>query len=94
MPILIAGISWYERENYAACREVMVDKDILPPNYDIWRKRAEAQEEKAKVAGFRVVRVLLDADTFVAWCNARGMDVDGKARQRFASEAAMRQADN
>ena len=38
-----------------------------------------------------MVRAHLDPDEFVAWCAGHGMNVDAKARTRWASEVAYRE---
>ena len=93
-PIKIAGISWYTREDYAACREIMVDKHIFPVSYDAWRKKAERQVQEWESRGFRVIHIHLDAEKFRAWCSARQLDIDAKARICFANEQALRFARN
>jgi hypothetical protein len=92
--IKIAGISWYTAENYAAAREIMADKHVLAPIYEDWRKKAEASVQKWEASGFRVVRVYIKAEEFRAWCLARDLDIDAKARIRFANEAAFTSAQN
>jgi hypothetical protein len=81
----IAGITWFERENYAACRAVMVD-DVLPADYELWRRRAEAQMLGLEMLEFRTVKIVLDAAAFVAWCETNGHAPDAKARERFTDE--------
>lgn len=83
-----AGIPWYTRNNYNRILEVMEDRHALPPTYDQWLHRAEAVFEKLKDNGFAVYRVDIDPDSFVAWCRARGLNVDSNARTEFANEHA------
>jgi hypothetical protein len=93
-PVKVAGITWYTRENYAACREIMSDKHILPFSYDDWEKKAEAQIKPFENNGWRVVKVMVHVDEFKKWCATRNLDIDAKARIRFANETAFRSAKN
>lgn len=89
-PIRAIGIAWYSREDYPRVLDVMDDADKLPRTYDRWRELAEAGEGREKAAGHIVVRAVIEPEEFVAWCRARGLNVDSKARTLFASEVAAR----
>ena len=89
-PIKAAGLCWYTRQNYARVLAVMADAEKLPRSYDKWRKEAEAAEQRFRAQGWIVHRIDCDADAFLAWCTARNVDADAKARIAFANEAAAR----
>ncbi len=90
-PIRATGIPWYFRQDYARILEIMEDAHLLPPTYDMWRKKAEGLERDMKSKGMVVVRAEVDPQEFPRWCAARGLHVDADARSRFASEVAYRQ---
>jgi hypothetical protein len=92
MPELIVGMAWYRPEDYPRVLQIMIDAHRLPRTYNQWRQKAEAGERSQKAAGRRVVRVILDPETFPAWCAARGLNVDAKGRTAFAAERAIAQA--
>ncbi|MFN3686119.1 hypothetical protein [Salinarimonas sp.] len=87
------GIAWYERDDYPRILEIMTDADTLPRTYDAWKKSAEGAERAVKGSGAHVVRAIIEPDKFRAWCLSNGLDVDAKARMRFASETAARHFD-
>lgn len=87
-PIIGTGIPWYEREDYPRILEVMEDADFLPRSYDEWQERAEQAVRMVTQHGGIAVRVPLNAQKFRAWCILRGLHVDGRARQDFASNPA------
>ena len=68
----------------------MTDADQLPPNYDQWRKKADGLKRQIERSGQVAVEATIDPETFPAWCAARGLDVDAKARMQFANEEAYR----
>jgi len=85
------GIGWYNREDYPRILQIMEDAHVLPPTYDVWRKKAEGLESQVKASGAAVVvRAIIKPEEFVAWCASRGMKVDAKARTAFGSEFVYR----
>jgi hypothetical protein len=93
-PIRAIGIGWYSRQNYRRILEVMEDADKLPPKFDQWLRRAEATERELKKAGHIVVRAMIEPEEFLAWCRARGLNVDAKARTQWGNEYAYQQVKN
>jgi len=90
MQVQVTGIAWYTRQTYARCLEIMEDRDVLPATYDQWRKKADAGVKHFEGRGIRVIRAEIDPEQFVAWCAARQMKIDAKARMDFAAEMAAR----
>ncbi len=85
------GLPWFYRQDYGRILEIMEDAAAMPERYDQWLKQAEAFERQVKRAGKVPVRAIVDPGEFPAWCRARGLKIDGKARVQFANEAAYRQ---
>lgn len=83
----IAVIIWYTPETYLACREVMADREKLPPTYAAWQRKSEAQARMAIVEGRRLYRVPLAAAAFQDWCREKDRRPDAEARVSFALEA-------
>ena len=94
MPKVIIGVSWYDREDYPRAREIMADAHVLPDTYEAWREKADGQEREAKATGLTVVRAVIKPEEFGAWCAARKLNVDAKARASFANEVAARHLNN
>jgi hypothetical protein len=76
--------AWFRREDYERIREIMEDSDRLPPSFDEWELLAKSRVAKAKRDGIILKPVMLDPDTFVAFCKARKMRPNGEARAKFA----------
>lgn len=87
MQVRVTGLVWYRREDYARVLQVMADSDQLPPTWDKWFYAAEKGRRHLEKTGIVVERVYLDPDEFARWCEAGGLDVDAKARTRFAAES-------
>lgn len=85
------GLVWYRREHYARLRKLFEDGDKLPANFDKWLKLAEQTQQRYERDGFLTVKAYIDPDTFPAWCAARSLNVDARARMEFANHAAYRE---
>ena len=76
--------AWFRREDYERIREIMEDSDRLPPSFDERELLAKSRVAKAKRDGIILKPVMLDPDTFVAFCKARKIRRNGEARAKFA----------
>jgi hypothetical protein len=81
--------AWFRREDYERIREVMEDSDRLPPSFDEWELLAKSRVAKAKRDGIILKPVMLDPDTFVAFCKARKIRPNGEARAKFAVDRGL-----
>lgn len=88
----VVGIPWFKAESYDACRTMMSDGRGLPPLHGDWLKDAEALRREAEGAGHHVLKVDIEPLDFSAWCRARNLVPDAKARVRFANFIAFREA--
>lgn len=87
LTVRAVGMVWYRREDYPRILQIMADADKLPATWDKWFYRAEKGRRRIEKDGMVVEKVYLDPDEFPRWCEARGLDIDAKARTRFANEA-------
>jgi len=88
----VVGIPWFKAESYDACRAMMSDGVGLPQQYNDWLMHAEALRREAEGAGHHVLKVDIEPKDFFAWCRARNITPDAKARVRFANFVAFREA--
>jgi len=84
------GIVWYRPEDYARLRSMFADPQQIPETLKEWRKKANHLLGEMIMQGFHMVKIYLDPETFPAWCQAKGVAMDGKARAEYAREAASR----
>lgn len=92
--IQLMGLAWYKAENYARLRSMFTDGDKLPLTFEEWAKGAENGVNDLRGKGYTVVKVNIDPDSFPAWCASRGMEINSRARLRFARESAIREYKN
>jgi hypothetical protein len=89
-PILL-GVTWYRgKEDFDRLKAMAKDSDVLPDTYEKWLQGAEDVFGQMTLKGFTVVKVYLDPETFPAWCQANGYEIDGAARSRYGSDFALR----
>jgi hypothetical protein len=84
----VLALPWYARGDYRALLELFTDPDKLPATYDAWLKHAERTEGQLQKSGFGIARIWIRPVAFTAWCKARKVSPDQRARLTFANEAA------
>ena len=84
------GMAWYRRKDYKKLLKLFVDSSKLPKTYDKWLKLAQKGFDDLVIQGCIVEEVYIDPETFPTWCVAHGLDIDAKARVRFANEFVAR----
>ncbi|WP_417491846.1 hypothetical protein [Maricaulis sp.] len=89
--LIAVGVPWYRKADYRQILAIMADAHRLPVSYQAWAKKAERLEAEQTALGRRVVRAIIDPQTFPAWCARAGQNVDAQGRSAFAHEAAQRE---
>jgi hypothetical protein len=85
------GIAWYKPEDYDRLRQLFSDGENLPGTYAEWLSKAQNLFDQLVDEGLTVEKVYINPDTFPGWCAVRGLDINSKARVRFANESVYRQ---
>lgn len=85
LQIQAVGMAWYKRENFERLMAMFEDRYKLHRTFDEWLRDAENGRKAQEAKGVRVVCVDIDPDHFPAWCKARGLHIDAKARMDYAS---------
>ena len=80
------ALPWYRAEDYTALRTGLTDGGKLPDRYETWQLATEQVEQVVERSGVKVVRVTIEPDAFLAWCERIGLVSDGAARSRYATE--------
>jgi hypothetical protein len=82
------AVSWFAPETWAETRAAMADRDRLPASHAAWAASALQVAGELERVGFTVVRIAIEAEPFLDWCEAQGLPPDGRARSRYAHERA------
>ena len=85
------GIFWLRAQDYTRFLEICIDRQNLPPTYEKWLYRANQGFDRLQRQGAPVIKAIVDLDQFIAWCRAKGLDIDSKARTEYASYIAAMQ---
>jgi hypothetical protein len=88
MEIQNIGVSWYRKDDYDVLRGLFEDGHNLPLTYEAWEQQANAFSSRMASRGVVIIKAYIEPKTFPAWCQSRGLNIDAKARQQFATEFA------
>ena len=83
----VTGYAWYRAEQWDRLREISVDRDKLQDRYEDWVADAERSLQEIRQRGGHAEKIDVDVEELLAWCQAEGLDVNGKARAQYAAEA-------
>ena len=72
-------------------RLLFKDGHKLPLTYEDWEQQVYEIIDQAKIQEIVVIKAYIDPKTFPNWCRARDLNIDAKARERFATEFARQQ---
>jgi hypothetical protein len=80
------GIAWYRPEQYGLLRALAVDADVLANTYEEWLAGVTKMMDDLRQRGIVARRVDVEVRELAAWCQQRGMPLDGEARSFYAAE--------
>lgn len=80
------GVAWFDEADYDALLAIFPGQ--IHPTFQEWKRNATDGVKQLERQGYAVVKVNINPHTFPAWCAARGLEVDSRARQIFAMEEA------
>jgi hypothetical protein len=84
----LQAMVWYKEEHYPELLKLFDDADLLPPKYQDWLTRAEEKKAEVEAAGDQVMKVFIDPQTFLEWCDKKNLPKDASARTELALEVA------
>ena len=90
MPPSLSAVAflWISREDYARFLQICFDRSELPATHEKWLYTTTKNIKRFERSGTEVMRVPLDLDIFIAWCRAKGLNIDSHARTEYANEIA------
>lgn len=83
--IRATGMVLYEAQDFERIKAIMEDGHVLHRTYAEWQRDAEMGEQRMRRDGVRVYRAIIKPDAFAAWCKARGLKINAKSRNDFAT---------
>lgn len=88
----VQAMVWYKEEDWDTLLSMFTDAEMLPKTYQDWLVRAEEMKAKVQAAGDAVIKVYIDPETFPAWCEKKGLEMNAEARSTLAIEVAQAQS--
>ncbi len=85
---MLQAMVWYKEEHYQELLALFDDAELLPPTYADWLARAEEKKTEVEAAGDQVMKVFIDPETFLDWCEKKNMPKDANSRAELALEVA------
>ncbi len=86
----IIGIVWFKDETaYRRALEVFTDSKNMPAAFEDWKALVARQLEEIRRVGNIALRADFDPETFIKWCNSRGLQANSQARTAFAEHVAL-----
>lgn len=82
----VVGVAWYRLKQWQRLRAVSIDADDLEDTYEEWLRQAEQKVADLSALGLCVEKVDVDVERLIAWCNERGLELDGRARSAYVTE--------
>src|SRR5437870_13809954 len=83
---IVTGVAWYRPEQWERLRDVSEDVDNLEETYDAWLKTAERMIRDGIPTDVRVVKIDIDVEEVLAWCNVKGLAMNAESRSRYVAE--------
>jgi hypothetical protein len=80
------GIAWYEPEQWPRLLEISSDREELEETHQEWVRDAERAIKELNRNGIQCVKVAVDLEQLLVWCQSQNIPVNGEARSRYVAE--------
>jgi len=80
------GIAWYEPEQWQRLREISEDREELEETHQEWVRDVMRAIKELERNGIQCVKVAVDIDQLLEWCQNQKIPVNGEARSRYVSD--------
>ncbi len=79
----ICSIPYYRDDQYDRLRDVSIDKDTFSISYDEMFKITESKIKEMEKKGFLVVKIGVEIDELIEWCDFRSVKINPESRTKF-----------
>ncbi len=80
----VLGVAWFSAEQWAKLGEIAADADELQ-SYEEWKTNATSALETLVGMGRMVLKVDVEVDALVEWCQSKGRPVNAEARSEYVA---------
>jgi hypothetical protein len=84
------GVGWYRKEQWDKLRSVSADANNLEKAYEEWQANAENVLLSLRAGGADAVKVEIDVEELIRWCQEKKRAVNSKSRSEFVVQQLMR----
>ena len=77
------GVGWYREDQWSLLLEHSADRDDLEATYAEWLDIAHKSMRDLSGTGIQLVKIPIDVEELVQWCQEKGYQVDGNSRSEF-----------
>jgi hypothetical protein len=82
----ICSIPYYRKGQYDRLREVSIDKENFLISYEEMMTITESKHKEMENKGFKVMKIDVDIEELIEWCNSRCATLNPESRTRFTLE--------
>jgi hypothetical protein len=82
----IVGIGWYSKSQWMKLCRVAVDPEVLEDTYEEWVELFDKGCADLYKAGISVVKVAVDVEDLIQWCQEHSLAINGEARSEYITE--------
>lgn len=80
---MIIGVAWYRPEQWDLFKSTASDPEIIEDTYKEWVASAEKTLREMRKSGLNPIKVDLDVEALIEWCQRNGKPQDGNSRTDF-----------
>ena len=82
----ICSIPYYRKDQYDRLRKISIDKETFSISYDEMMTITKSKHKEMEKKGFKVVKIDVDIEELIEWCNSQNATLNPESRTRFALE--------
>ena len=82
----ICSIPYYRKDQYNRLQEVSIDKENFSISYEEMMTITASKHKEMENKGFKVVKIDVDIEELIGWCNSRCVTLNPASRTRFTLE--------
>lgn len=79
------ALAWYKPNQWRRLREISEDRDQLEETFGEWQVNAEKAMKDYLDNGTALMKVTVDIEELLHWCNEHDLKVNGASRSRYVS---------
>lgn len=96
--LIPVGYAWYKEDQWDRLHEVCPDSEDFSDSFHEWlefaNQRCEQLTEEVQGRGMKLVKVIIDVDELLEWCQRNHQEPNGQARSHFVAEKVSHQAND